>query len=184
MKFITITQLTRQGLIPTLKAEDSTTPNVFSSLTTGKFPLPQKLYVIKRAESKDLLKNTDTTIIIRYIVGRGHMKNRKLYNAALPQITEAIANLQPDELFHLEALSAEERLALMGVSDKHIYYMTNQRKSLRERGYSEVEIDEMLPVEVTDKDLSKQAGNSIVVPVIYEIFKSMFIKEDAESTQK
>lgn len=181
MRYICTTPLTADGTIPTLQAGDRLTPDVFNCLSTSHFPLAHKLYLIKRAESNDIEKDIETTAVIKYLVKRGHMKGRKLCNKALPVIKDAIAQLQPDELFHVETLTVKERLRLMGVSDKDIYCMTHPRQTLKVRGYTDEQINEMLVADVTDKELSKQAGNSIVVDVIYNIFRKMFIDKGPES---
>ena len=180
MRYICTTPLTADGSIPTLQAGDRLTPDVINCLSTGHFPLAHKLFVIKKSESTDIQKDIETTAVIKYVVKRGQMKKRKLCNAALPAIKDAIAQLQPDELFHVETLTVKERLRLMGVSEKDIYCMTHPRQTLKVRGYTDEQINEMLVADVKEKDLSKQAGNSIVVDVIYNIFRKMLIDKGPE----
>ena len=161
MKYICTTPLTVNGNIPTLMASKSTTPDPFNAITTGeKGRAAHKLYVLKKSESKDLLRDVDTTILFRYLIERGHMKGKNLCNSAIPIIQDAIANLQSDELLHIEVLTPREKFRAMGVKDE--------------------DIEKLLNSGISDKNLSKMAGDSIVVPVLQEIFRKMFVEKGPE----
>jgi DNA (cytosine-5)-methyltransferase 1 len=81
---------------------------------------------------------------------------RAAYNANKGKIQEAVANLRDDEFVRLRMLTPRESLRLMGIDDDDI------SKMLYESGNGPDEI-------------YKMAGNSIVVNVIAEIFRKMFI---------
>ena len=108
---------------------------------------------------------------------------RAAYNGNKQKIIDTVKNLKPGEYCRLRKLMPEESLSLMGISDKHIYYMLNPRKSLKERGYTEEQINEMLVVDNKEDDIYKQAGNSIVVDVLYHIFRKMLIEKGPEIGQ-
>ena len=109
--------------------------------------------------------------------------DRAAYNNNKKLIIDTVQNLGTGEYCRLRKLQPEESLALMGISDEHIYRMLHPRKSLKERGYSDEEIDKMLIVDNKEEDIYKQAGNSIVVDVLYHIFRKMFIDKGPEAGQ-
>lgn len=80
----------------------------------------------------------------------------------------------------LRKITPAEALRIMGLDEKSIIRMTHPREELQKLGYSEKEINRLLIHQNKDKDLYKQAGNSIVVDVLYYIFKELFIPK-AES---
>lgn len=81
---------------------------------------------------------------------------RQAYNANKERIEEAIKNLKPNQKIRIRQLTPRESLRLMGISEKHI--------------------DRMLNSGNTPAQLYKQAGNSIVVDVLYHLFKKMIIE--------
>lgn len=85
---------------------------------------------------------------------------RQAYNANKERIEKAIANLKPNQHVFIRKLTPRESLRLMGISEHHI--------------------DRMLNSGNTEDQLYKQAGNSIVVDVLYHIFKKMFIDRDVD----
>lgn len=80
----------------------------------------------------------------------------------------------------LRKITPQEALRIMGVEEKYIKRMTNPRVELKELGYTDKQIDNLLVHQNKDKDLYRQAGNSIVVDVLYYIFEELFIPK-AES---
>lgn len=109
--------------------------------------------------------------------------DRAAYNGNKNKIAQIVNNLKPGEYCRLRKLLPEESLALMGISDEHIYRMLNPRKYLNECGYSEEQINEMLVVDNKEEDIYKQSGNSIVVDVLYHIFRKMMIEKGPEIGQ-
>jgi site-specific DNA-cytosine methylase len=108
---------------------------------------------------------------------------RKAFNKNKKTIINRVNNLKPGEYCRLRKITPDESLRFMGISDEHIYYMLNPRLSLQERGYTDEQIDEMLVVDNHEADIYKQAGNSIVVDVLYHIFRKMFVEKGAEKGQ-
>lgn len=86
---------------------------------------------------------------------------RAAYNANKEKIQQAVADLQEDEFVRLRTLTPRESLRFMGISDEDI------TKMLYDSGNSA-------------GDLYKQAGNSIVVDVLRELFRKMFIDIDED----
>jgi site-specific DNA-cytosine methylase len=86
---------------------------------------------------------------------------RAAYNANKGKIQEAVANLRDDEFVRLRTLTPRESLRLMGIDDDDI------TKMLYESGNS-------------DADILKGAGNSIVVDVLFHLFRKMFIDLDED----
>ena len=86
---------------------------------------------------------------------------RAAYNANKEKILQAVADLQEDEFLRIRTLTCRESLRLMGIDDE--------------------DIDKMLYKSNNAPDqLWKQAGNSIVVDVLYHLFRKMFIDLDAD----
>ena len=81
---------------------------------------------------------------------------RAAYNANKGKIEEVVANLQLDECLRLRQLTCRESLRLMGIDD------TDITKMIYESGNSA-------------DQLYKESGNSIVVDVLVELFRKMFI---------
>ena len=86
---------------------------------------------------------------------------RAAYNANKGKIQEAVANLRDDEFVRLRTLTPRESLRLMGIDDDDI------TKMLYESGNS-------------DADIFKGAGNSIVIDVLFHLFRKMFIDLDED----
>lgn len=81
---------------------------------------------------------------------------RAAYNANKEKIQQAVADLNENEFIRLRTLTPRESLSLMGISSEDI------DKLLYKSGNSAA-------------DLYKQAGNSIIVDVLRELFRKMFI---------
>ena len=75
--------------------------------------------------------------------------------------------------------------AISGLTEKHIVRVRKltPRESLRFMGIDEKTIDKMLKSGCSEDDLYKQAGNSIVVDVLYHIFRKMFIDRDTKERE-
>jgi site-specific DNA-cytosine methylase len=86
---------------------------------------------------------------------------RAAYNANKGKIQEAVANLRDDEFVRLRTLTPRESLRLMGIDDDDI------SKMLYESGNPQDQI-------------WKQSGNSIVVDVLFHLFRKMFIDLDED----
>ena len=79
-------------------------------------------------------------------------------NASREAILNELRNLQPDEFVRIRKYTPREALRLMGVSDDRI--------------------DQMMASGVSDNQLYKQAGNSIVVSNLTAIFSQMFYPKE------
>lgn len=88
---------------------------------------------------------------------------RASYNKSKKELQEAYANLGPDEYLRLRKTTPRESFRLMGISDR--------------------DIDKMLESGVTEEQLYKQAGNSIVVDVLEHLFRKMFIDKGPDAGQ-
>ena len=108
---------------------------------------------------------------------------RQAYNKNKDKIVETVENLKPNQFLRLRKLAPRESLRLMGISEKHIDRMLHPREELTKMGYSEDEINKMLIHENREEDIYKQAGNSIVVDVLYNLFRKMFIEPGPEVGQ-
>lgn len=88
--------------------------------------------------------------------------------------------LRNNEFIRIRNLSARERLRAMGVSEKYIRRLISPRTELSKMGYSQTEIDNLLTVKGkliknSHRSVGKQAGNSIVVDVLYHVFRKLLI---------
>ena len=88
--------------------------------------------------------------------------------------------LKSNEYVRIRNLSSRERLLAMGVSEKYIKRLTSPSEELSKIGYSQTEIDNLLTVngklvKNTHRSVGKQAGNSIVVDVLYHVFRKLLI---------
>lgn len=86
--------------------------------------------------------------------------DRRAFNCNKEKIREAVNNLKPNQYVKLRRLTPAESLSLMGIDDE--------------------DIQKMLHSGNTDKELYKQSGNSIVVDVLYHLFRKMFIDRDPD----
>ena len=86
---------------------------------------------------------------------------RAAYNANKEKILQAVADLQPNEFIRIRSLTCRESLRMMDLSDDDI------DKMLFKSGN-------------TPEQIWKQAGNSIVVGVLYEILRKCFIDLDED----
>ena len=78
---------------------------------------------------------------------------RCVKNSSKDFILSAVENLKPNQYLRIRSITPREALRYMGVSD--------------------ADIDKMLNAGVSDAALYKQAGNSVVVDVMFYIFKNL-----------
>ena len=113
------------------------------------------------------------------------MKKRKIIrrraiNAHKSSILNAVKNTTEGESVWIRKATPKETLRFMGVNDRFIDRMVNPVRELEKLGYNGVEIEGLLTVngerqKVSDRDLYFMAGNSIVVSMLQNVFRAMFI---------
>lgn len=99
------------------------------------------------------IEETKTELFIEQI--RGHMEKEKKQIQLPPELQ--------GKKFRIRKLTERECLRLMDVDDE--------------------DIDKMIATGLSKSALYKLAGNSIVVNVLYNIFRKMFIETDQETQQ-
>lgn len=87
-----------------------------------------------------------------------YFKGRKFSNQKLPEILSLISSLNQNEYIVERSITPKEYFKMMGLHDK--------------------EADVICSTGIEDDKLYHLAGNSIVVNVLTEVFKSMFISEE------
>ena len=122
------------------------------------------------------------------------MKKRKIIrrraiNAHKSSILNAVKNITEGESVWIRKATPKETLRFMGVNDRFIDRMVNPVRELEKLGYNGVEIEGLLTVngerqKVSDRDLYRMAGNSIVVGMLHNVFRSMFIDNVASDVVK
>ena len=172
-----LTPKKKDGTCPTLMASDGLRSGSFKNMvSTGYYPKPGVLEVWEAQE-----KVVQGTHSIRYLRAKHYSdkvehllipfpeapqadnvseKKRKNSNASIPEIDDAITNGKDNQYIRIRHLTTRDRLKLMGVDDRTIGKMLNSG--------------------VSEDDLCRQAGNSIVVDVLYHIFRKMFIDRDTK----
>ncbi len=90
--------------------------------------------------------------------------SRRAYNRNKDLIISTVESLKQNEYVRLRKLTPRESLRLMGIEDPDI------DKMLYKSGNSE-------------DQLYKQAGNSIIVDVLYELFRKLFVHRGADIGQ-
>jgi hypothetical protein len=113
------------------------------------------------------------------------MKKRKIIrrraiNAHKSSILNAVKNITEGESVWIRKATPKETLRFMGVNDRFIDRMVHPVRELEKLGYNGVEIEGLLTVngerqKVSDRDLYFMAGNSIVVSMLQNVFRAMFI---------
>ena len=113
------------------------------------------------------------------------MKKRKIIrrraiNAHKSSILNAVKNITEGESVWIRKATPKETLRFMGVNDRFIDRMVNPVRELEKLGYNGAEIEGLLTVngerqKVSDRDLYFMAGNSIVVSMLQNVFRAMFI---------
>ena len=114
---------------------------------------------------------------------------RKIFNNNRENILCMVNQLGDDEEVYLRRFTPRESLKMMGVPENFINRLTNPHAELLKAGFSESQIDALLTVDgkrvtVRDRDLQKQAGNSIVVDVLYHVFDNLLFDAPSEKTIK
>ena len=181
-----ITPTTKNGVATTLMASSSNKSNTFKYfLSTGSHP---KTGVIEVWECNESLAHANIDCVVLSSEYKTKMK-RGIYNQSRDEILTTVTNLKENQFIRLRGLTATECLSLMSVPSIYINRMLNPMIELQKLGYSEDEILSMmtLPIEckktgiiknkfikTNDNALRKMAGNSIVVDVLYHVFKSLF----------
>ena len=151
-----ITPTCRGGMIPTLTAAGtSTRPK--NMLSTQNRPNPGVVEIYGQQDCTMLCLNDPEY-------------GKKFYK-----------ELKNNEYIRIRNLSARERLRAMGVSEKYIRRLISPREELSRIGYSKKEIDSLLTVngkliKNSHRSVGKQAGNSIVVDVLYHVFRQLLYK--------
>ena len=122
------------------------------------------------------------------------MKKRKIIrrraiNAHKSSILNAVKNITEGESVWIRKATPKETLRFMGVNDRFIDRMVHPVRELEKLGYNGVEIEGLLTVngerqKVSDRDLYRMAGNSIVVGMLHNVFRSMFIDNVASDVVK
>ena len=105
---------------------------------------------------------------------------RRAINAHKSSILNAVKNITEGESVWIRKATPKETLRFMGVNDRFIDRMVNPVRELEKLGYNGVEIEGLLTVngerqKVSDRDLYFMAGNSIVVSMLQNVFRAMFI---------
>ena len=105
---------------------------------------------------------------------------RRAINAHKSSILNAVKNITEGESVWIRKATPKETLRFMGVNDRLIDRLVNPVRELEKLGYNEAEIEGLLTVngerqKVSDRDLYFMAGNSIVVSMLQNVFRAMFI---------
>ena len=134
------------AVIPTLKATGYGYGTYKNFHTTGHYPQVAVLEVWQRESPVDF----------RYqdIIDNAENVDEKVTNASRSAILGMVKNLQPTQYLRLRMMTPREQFRFMGIPEEYIYKLLKSGN--------------------TDKELYKQAGNSIVVSVLYQIFTSLF----------
>lgn len=153
-----ITPTTKNGLATTLMASSyNKSRDITFFLSTGHYP---KTGVVEVWESQMDLESEK--------VNWGRLSeeknNRDIYNNSRDEILYAVKNLNGRQFIRLRDLTTAECLRLMSVPQEYVDSMLNLERELKNKNHTEDE-----------SPLRKMAGNSIVVDVLYYIFKSLFI---------
>ena len=94
----------------------------------------------------------------------------------------------PDMLWVVDSINEVEKIDDMDKSKK--YKVKNvrvrkytERECFRLMGLSDSDIDKLLGSDISKSQLYKMAGNSIVVDVLFGIFRTMFVEKNCEIGQ-
>jgi len=141
-------------MIPTLMASGGVSPDYRNGYHMGHFPQP---LVLEVWEDENHIAVDYTSQIMSSLDKKSCKQDKpvEVVNAHKNLIQQTVARLSEHQFLRLRRLSPSEYLRFMGVSEKDINKLINS----------------VVPKE----QLYKQAGNSIVVDVLFQIFKSLFI---------
>ena len=189
-----ITPTTRKGLATTLMASSfNGGSNLRYYLSTGNYP---KTGVFEVWECKQNLEHekVDWNKLSEKISIK---KTRGIYNTSRKEICDSVKNLKSNQFIRLRGLTASECLRLMSVPKEYMDRMLDPEVKLKKLNYSEDAIKAMMTLSTTNKKtgkviekyittnesaLKKMAGNSIVVDMLYYIFRSLFIHNKHKKT--
>lgn len=155
VKTITATPLKSDGSITTLMATGYEHKDLNNAISTSYYPAPMVVEVWQCEDGEQMPTNLNVDEFIRYMKC-GRYRGKHIANAARPKILQAVKELQANQFLRMRRLTPAEYLKFMGVSSEDVQKMRTVN---------------------TDKELYKQGGNSIIVPTLYEIFKSLLIKK-------
>lgn len=180
-----ITPTTKNGLATTLMASSYIkSRDITYLLSTGHYP---KTGVVEIWES---LMDLECEKVNWGKLSAKYKKNRDLCNNSREEILSAVRNLNGSQFIRLRDLTAAECLRLMSVPKEYVKRMLNPEKELMKINYTEEAIKSMMMMPIknektgkvimkhiaTDESaLKKMAGNSIVVDMLFYVFKSLLI---------
>ncbi len=143
-----------KAVIPTLKATGYDTFDYRNCYTSSHFCQPAILEIY---ENGDPIAIPDYKTIISEASYRKNDKGEivSITNFSLEEIRNVLKNMKSGEYFKLRRMTPREMFRFMGVR--------------------EYDIDKLVSSGVSDSELYKQAGNSIVVDVLYNLLEELFI---------
>lgn len=147
MASLTCNSRTGIHVIPTLKATGYGVGTYKNFSTTGYYP---QVAILEVWEG-------DAPIGFSYqsLIDGAENSCKDVTNASCDDIIEVVKNLRPTQYLRLRMMTPREQFRFMGVPKEYI--------------------EKLLKSGNDDKELYKQAGNSIVVNVLYHLFTSLFI---------
>ncbi len=115
--------------------------------------------------------------------------SRRAINAHKSSILDAVKKLTEGESVWIRKATPREALRFMDVDERFIDRIIHPVRELEKLGYNRAEIEGLLTVNgkrqrVNDRDLYRMAGNSIVVGMLHNVFRSMFIDNVASDVVK
>lgn len=134
------------AVIPTLKASGYEFGTYKNFCSTGYYPQVAVLEVWQ--------KDASTGIDYNSIIDSSVCVEEKITNYSRTSILDVVNNLKPTQYLRLRNMTPREQFRFMGVREEYI--------------------DKLLKSGNDDKELYKQAGNSIVVDVLCHLFASLF----------
>ena len=140
-----VTPTTANNKMPTLKASGFGKAHYTSYFSTGAHPKAGVLEVWESKVESSVNKSKALPLV--------SCPERCVKNSSKDFILSAVENLKPNQYLRIRSITPREALRYMGVSD--------------------ADIDKMLNAGVSDAALYKQAGNSVVVDVMFYIFKNL-----------
>lgn len=105
--------------------------------------------------------------------------SKEAINGNKEEILSARENMKEGERICLRRLTPRECMKFMGVDECYIDRWQNPAVELAKMGKDSHEIDQLMTVDgkkikLSDRDLYKLAGNSIVVDTLYHVFENLF----------
>lgn len=133
---------------PTLLANSNyKNTNYNNFITTGHYPAPAVLEIWEATDNVDIPYSD-------YISLFNKSTGRKVVNASKELVIDALQNLSPKNYFRLRRLTPTECFRLMDVDDS--------------------DITKLITSNVPEDELYRQAGNSIVVNVLFHLYRNLF----------